>query len=232
MSTLPDIATVAAAIGDASRAAMLTALMDGRALPASVLAYWAGVTPATASAHLAKLVQAGLVTMERDGRERCYGLAGPEVGRALEALMVIAPAGKGGRVPPAERPETFRAARLCYDHLAGRLGVEVLQGLLEEGLLQWAGRDYTVTGKGERWFRELGVDLAALQKQRRNFARQCLDLTERRYHLAGALAAGLARRMLELGWIERQPEGRALTVTTAGRTGCRRMLGLELSRGR
>jgi DNA-binding transcriptional ArsR family regulator len=230
MTETPDISAVAAAIGDASRAAMLTALMDGRALPASLLAYRAGVSPPTASAHLAKLVGAGLLTMQKEGRERCYRLAGGEVAHALEALMAVAPAREGGRVPATEPPETFRAARLCYDHLAGKLGVELLQALLERRVLQWAGSDFSPTAKGERWLRDFGIEIASVRKQRRNLARQCMDLTERRYHLAGSLGAHLTRRMFELGWFEREPEGRAVRITSAGKAGWRRAFAPEFSR--
>lgn len=221
-----DIATVAAAIGDSSRAAMLTALMDGRALPASVLAYWAGITPQTASAHLNRLVGAGLVAARPDGRQRSYRLASEEVARAIEALMVLAPSRPRSRVPAAEDRSIFPYARLCYDHLAGTLGVRVLAVLIERDVLVPEGTDFQLSEGGTAWFSTLGIDVISVRRKRRHFARACLDLTERRYHIAGALGSALASNFLDRGWLQRLPEGRAVTVSSAGQAALQQELGI------
>jgi DNA-binding transcriptional ArsR family regulator len=223
-----DIAVVGAAIGDPSRAAMLTALMDGRALPASVLAYWAGITPQTASAHLARLVQAKLVVVEADGRQRNFRLANEQVAQALEALMALAPSRPRARVPSAEDGALFPEARLCYDHLAGALGVRVLAALVGRRLLVVEGKDFELSSRGARWFVALGIDVSGMRRRRRHFARACLDLTERRHHLAGALGAALAANLLKKGWLRRRPEGRAVSVSKAGQTGFKRELGISI----
>ncbi len=223
-----DISGVAAAIGDPSRAAMLTALMDGRALPASVLAYWAGITPQTASAHLGRLVEAGLVRGEADGRQRSYRLANEQVAQALEALMVLAPHRPRARVPAAEDGALFPHARLCYDHLAGTLGVRVLAALVGRRLLVARGKDFEVSTKGTAWFAALGIDVSGVRRRRRHFARACLDLTERRHHLAGSLGAALAANLIKRGWLRRRPEGRAVSVSTAGQTALKQELGISL----
>jgi DNA-binding transcriptional ArsR family regulator len=223
-----DIAGVGAAIGDPSRAAMLTALMDGRALPASVLAYWAGITPQTASAHLTRLVQADLVVAWAEGRQRNYRLASEDVAQAIEALMVLAPNRPRARVPAAEDGELFPDARLCYDHPAGALGVRVLASLVGRRLLVARGKDFELSSRGATWFAALGIDVSGVRRRRRHFARACLDLTERRHHLAGALGAARAANLLRRGWLRRRPEGRAVSVSRAGQTGFKRELGISL----
>lgn len=223
-----DIATVAAAIGDPSRAAMLTALMDGRSLPASVLAYWAGITPQTASEHLKRLAAAGLVARQPDGRQRSYRLANEQVAHAIEALMVLAPKRPRARVPADEDRLVFPHGRLCYDHLAGTLGVRVLAALIARHVLVPKGTDLDLSKRGTTWFSALGIDVARVRRSRRYFARACLDLTERRHHLAGALGAALAANLLKRGWLRRRPEGRALSLTSAGQVGLRRELGISL----
>jgi DNA-binding transcriptional ArsR family regulator len=223
-----DIAVVGAAIGDPSRAAMLTALMDGRTLPASVLAYWAGITPQTASAHLARLMQAGLVVAQADGRQRNYRLASEHVAQAIEALMVLAPNRPRVRVPALEDDALFPQARLCYDHLAGALGVRVLDALVGRRLLVARGKDFELSSRGAEWFAALGIDVSGVGRHRRHFARACLDLTERRHHLAGALGAALAANLFKRGWLRRRPEGRAVAMSRAGQTGFKRELGISL----
>jgi DNA-binding transcriptional ArsR family regulator len=223
-----DISRVGAAIGDPSRAAMLTELMDGRAMPASVLAYWAGITPQTASAHLARLVQAGLVVAAADGRQRNYRLANEQVAHAIEALMVLAPSRPRARVPPAEDGALFPEARLCYDHVAGALGVRMLAAMVGRRLLVTRGKDFELSPRGAAWFAALGIDVSQVRRRRRHFARACLDLTERRHHLAGGLGAALAANLLKKGWVRRRPEGRAVSVSRTGQTGFKRELGISL----
>lgn len=212
-----DLAAVAAAIGEPSRAAMLDALMTGTALTAGELARAAGVGRSTASEHLARLVSAGLVEVAEQGRHRYHRLSGPEVAHALEALSHIAPPKPVRTLRESSRARSLWFARTCYDHLAGACGVTLHDLLLEGGMLAGAAGGYEVTPSGARWFAELGVDVDAARARRRSFARPCLDWTERRPHLAGALAAATTDRLLELGWFARRgPDTRALRLTEAG----------------
>jgi DNA-binding transcriptional ArsR family regulator len=237
MSGDADIAALASLFADPARARMLMALGDGRALPASVLAAEAGVAPSTASGHLTRLRDAGLIVVERHGRHRYHRLAGPEVGRLLEALAALAPPATVRSLREGTRAEAVRTARTCYDHLAGRLGTALMASMLEEGLLEGGDGtfdpaaadhdrlsapgwdvDYQLTARGEaRLGDELGIDLDALRAGRRRLVRYCVDWSEQRHHLAGALGAAIADRMLELGWIRRLDGHRAVQVTPAGR---------------
>ena len=215
----PDIAPVAALLADSARAAMLTALLDGRALAAGELARLAGVSAATASAHLARLLSGGLVTVVSQGRHRYYRLAGHEVATALEALALL-----GARRPVRSLRQSRQAlalsdARTCYDHLAGRAGVALLDALIGSGALRAGERtaDFAVTAHGAAALAEFGVDIRALRRSRRRLAVSCLDWTERRPHLGGALGAAITARLLALGWIEPGASSRAVLVTAAGR---------------
>jgi DNA-binding transcriptional ArsR family regulator len=224
-----NVALPAALIGDPARAAMLLALFDGRALPASQLAWAAGVSPQAASNHLAKLADGGLVAATRQGRHRYYRLAGPQVAQALEALSRLSPAVKALDPPLSPKARRLREARTCYDHLAGRLGVALADAFEREGLIEADGAErYRLTPAGEARLAGLGVDLAGIKSGRRGLARPCLDWTERRRHLAGPIAARLLARLFELGWIERGRETRAAILTPAGRTGLREVFGVEL----
>ncbi|QBD81408.1 ArsR family transcriptional regulator [Ktedonosporobacter rubrisoli] len=223
-----DIAAVAALLADPSRAAMLEALLDVELLPASELAHRARVTAQTASSHLAKLVAGGLLVQTRHGRHHYYALAGPEVAQALEALAVIAQPVPVHSLRTSIRSEQLRFARTCYDHLAGRLGVGLTQALLEAHILTQDEREYRVSTAGSQFLYNFGIDVAALQKQRRIFARQCLDWSERHYHISGSLGAALASRLLELGWIQRHPERRSLMITSAGLEGLQKVFGLSM----
>lgn len=224
-----DIAAVAALVGDPARARMLTALMDGRARTAKELAYGAGVTPQTASSHLAKLLRARLLAMERQSRHRYFRLAASSVGHAVEALMAVSPPR-----PRTTRPEGpldgLRLARTCYDHLAGRLGVMVTEAMVRRRVLKPRGRDFLLTTLGERFLGRLGVDVGKARGERRAFARQCLDWSERRAHLAGSLGAAVARRCLDLRWVHPVGEERTLALTPQGRRGFRTWFGINWKR--
>lgn len=212
-----DLAAVGAVIGDQSRAAMLDAMMSGQALTAGELARVAGIGRPAASAHLARLVEAGLVEVTVQGRHRYHRIAGPEVGSALEALSHIAPAKKVRTLRASSQAKAMWFARTCYDHLAGMCGVALHDLLLRERVLVGADGGYEVTSAGDRWFADLGVDVAATRRRRRSFARPCLDWTERRPHLAGALAAATTEVLLDNGWfVRRAPDTRALRLTDAG----------------
>jgi len=209
----------AALIGDPTRATFLLALEDKDALPLSELARLAGVGNSTASIQLGKLVDGGLLSVERHGRHRYFRLASTEVATALEALAAIAPDRRKSGDRPL--PNGIRAARTCYDHLAGEVGVALLDGLRREGIVEG---EVELTPAGRARLEALGVDL---EPTRRPLTKLCLDWTERRYHLAGALGAALTQRMFELGWIERTATSRAVRVTRKGRGGLL-SLGAEL----
>lgn len=219
------LAEVAAAIGDTARANILAALMDGRALTAGELAWHAGVGAPTTSGHLARLRQAGLVAEERQGRHRYHRLAGPEVAHALEALMAVAASSPPRHRPVGPRDEALRAARTCYDHLAGRLGVGLADALQARGHVVIADGAGSLTASGERFLADtLGVDLAG--RSTRPLCRTCLDWSERRPHLAGRLGAALCARCFALGWIEPTRDSRAVAVTDAGKRGFAEAFGL------
>jgi DNA-binding transcriptional ArsR family regulator len=207
---------VAALLGDSTRAAMLDALMDGEARPAGELARRAGVAPSTASEHLQRLLDGRLLTVEPHGRERRYRLASAEVADVLESLSRLGSDAPLRSLRAAGRTEALRAARTCYDHLAGRLGVAITEALVERGALRAADGSFELTGSGEALLSGLGVDVAAARERKRVFARACLDWSERRPHLAGALGAALADAALAQDWVRRRPNDRALRVTPRG----------------
>lgn len=220
-----DIAAVAALVGDPARANMLAELLGGRALAAGELARAAGVAPSTASEHLAKLAEAGLLERLRQGRSRYYRLASDEVAAMLESILVLAvdPAPRPRAVPRV--PAALKAARTCYDHIAGELGVAIADALLGSGDLVLTPDGGELTAKGLTRLRPLGI--AGPAPSRRRYCRACLDWSERRPHLAGTLGAEILQNSLALGWV-RRGEGRTLSVTIKGRAGWRGLLGLEL----
>jgi DNA-binding transcriptional ArsR family regulator len=220
-----DISEPASLIGDPTRAAFLMALSETQSLPAGELARRADVTPSTASIQLAKLVDGGLLAVQQHGRHRYYSLAEPAIAAAIESLAVIAPQRPASSLRKARIGSDLHAARTCYDHLAGGLGVALFDALLQQGVLT---PDLEATRKGLRRLRDLGVDLEGAAGGRRAFARRCLDWSERRDHLAGALGAAIATRFFELGWIERTPSSRAVRVTEAGRAGLEHELAVRL----
>ena len=219
----PDIARVAALIGDPGRANMLTALMGGAALTASELALEAGVTKQTASSHLSKLSEAGLVALERQGRHSYYRLAGSGVAEALEALMGIAARSRRTRTGPKE--PALRHARVCYDHLAGDLGVRVFDALVAGRRLASEAGKLRLTRRGQAFMADFGIDTAMLARSARPLCRTCLDWSERRSHLAGALGAALLSRFYELRWARREAESRAVIFSPTGETALRRNFG-------
>ncbi len=213
MESSHDLARVARTLGDPSRLRMLNLLMSGRALTAKELAYGTGVKPATATAHLRRLLDDQLVVVHADGRHKYFRLASSEVGRCIESILVVAqPAARELSAPLS----SIRLARVCYDHLAGRLGIEIAQGLVKKQILRSQARSYRVTPKGTRWFANCGVDISAAKGARRQFACGCLDWSERVDHLGGALGAALASRMFDAGWLRRTPDSRVVTVTKPG----------------
>ncbi|HEY8608538.1 MAG TPA: metalloregulator ArsR/SmtB family transcription factor [Noviherbaspirillum sp.] len=216
------VASTAALLGEPARATMLWTLLDGRARPAGELAFAANISAQSASNHLARLLEAGLLSVETQGRHRYYRLAGPHVASALESLAALAPRPAPRRLPASRgTPESLRQARTCYDHLAGELSVALLRALQEQGLLRLRDKDYLLTAEGEAAFARFGLDLAALRATRRRFACACLDWSEREFHLGGALGAGLLQELLRRRWLLRNPGSRVLQLTPAGRAGLR-----------
>jgi DNA-binding transcriptional ArsR family regulator len=238
-----DIASTAALLGDRARARILAALGDGRALAASVLACEAGVTASTASAHLGRLLDGGLVAVECHGRHRYYRLAGPDVAGMLEAIARVSPPAPVTSLREGTRANALRTARTCYDHLAGRLGTSLMAAMLSGDLIlggdgrfdpmsadrdRLSGRghdvEYRLTTAGVRMLDDLGVGSAA--SSRRPHVGYCVDWSEQRHHLSGAVGAALLDRMLDLAWIIRQPVGRAVWLTHGGASGLRAHFGL------
>jgi DNA-binding transcriptional ArsR family regulator len=216
MHDTPDLSVIASLLGEASRGAMLTALMDGRSLTATELALEAGVTPSTASSHLARLIDARLLAIEKQGRHRYYRIATAEVARVMETLMAFAPERKHAKVRVGPRDESLRRARVCYDHLAGEAGVRLLNRMRERKLLDGTDDELSLTTRGETWAKTFGIDLAALHERRRPLCRPCLDWSERRAHLAGALGAAILERLFRLRYARREPGSRAIALSARG----------------
>lgn len=221
-----DFGSIVALIGEPVRANILWTLLDGRAYTASELAVTVDTTPQNLSMHLAKLIKADLLSVETQGRHRYYAYSRPEVAYAVEALAGLLPVRSKERVAREDPP--IRVCRTCYDHLAGKVGVALTEGLVRQRLLVQDRGTFTPTPKGMRWFGEMRIDCEALKMQRRSFARSCLDWTERRPHLAGSLGAALLGRMMEEHWLRRMPNTRAVIVTPKGRKALNEMLKLSI----
>ena len=213
------IAEVASLIGDAARANILSALMGGHALTAGELARYAGVTAQTTSGHLAKLADAELISLEKQGRHRYYRLASQEIALVMQSLMAVAASGPKRHHPIGPRDEALRIARTCYDHIAGRLALALADSLCERGYVSLADGVGIVTDEGARFFADFGLDLAAEGRSKRPLCRTCLDWSERRPHLAGRLGVALLNRLLDLKWVARVPDSRALKITSTGQRG-------------
>ena len=242
-----DIASIGALIADPGRARILLALGDGRALPATVLADEAGVGASTASAHLGKLVKGGMLRVERHGRHRYFRVSGPEVGELIEALARISPPAQVRSLKQGSKAEAVRFARTCYDHLAGMLGTQLMEAMLENGLLTGGDGvfdpdsargdrlaapgfdlDYRLTPTGVRELKAFGIDFDALPP-RRPLIKYCVDWSEQRHHLAGSLGAALATRLIDLGWVRKADRSRAVHVSDIGHDGLREYFGVELA---
>jgi DNA-binding transcriptional ArsR family regulator len=226
MTTIARLAETAALIGDPARAAMLYALMDGRAFTAGELAAVAGVAPPTASGHLGQLVTAGMLAVEAQGRHRYFRISTPEIGAILEGLMVVT-ADRVDRLPrPGPRDPALRTARICYDHLAGELGVALFAALTEAGHLSLSSEGAVMTGSGTALLDSLGI---ALPPGRRPVCRPCLDWSERRHHLAGQVGAAICAAALGRGWVRRREGSRTLDLTPSGAKGFAESFGVRLA---
>jgi DNA-binding transcriptional ArsR family regulator len=219
MKAGPDIAMIAALVGDPARSNMLTALMTGRALTATELAGQAGVTPQTASSHLSKLEAGGLIEQEKQGRHRYYRLSDPDVAGVLEGLEGLAARTGHMRVRTGPKDSALRRARVCYDHLAGDLGVQMLDSMKKQRLIRQRKQDIELTPEGERFLtRSLQISADSLAHPRRQLCKACLDWSERRHHLAGTLGAAIMTRFTELKWAARDaaPGSRVVNFTRNG----------------
>jgi DNA-binding transcriptional ArsR family regulator len=232
MASNATFAEVAALAGDPARAGMLHALMDGRALTASELARVAGITPQTASSHLARLTVAGLLAVEKQGRHRYHRLASPAVAQMMESIMLVAsrPETTRRELSVGPRDAALRAARTCYDHLAGRLGVALADALVAGGQVELANDGGVMTESGTELLRKLGIDIDPMGprgiRRGRVLCRPCLDWSERRPHLAGAVGAALCTLSFDKGWIRRIDGTRAVSITPKGQRSYRELFGV------
>jgi DNA-binding transcriptional ArsR family regulator len=235
MASNARFAEVASLAGDPARAAMLHALMDGRALTATELAHAASVTPQTASGHLTRMATAGLLGLEKQGRHHYYRLASPAVAQMIEGIMQVASISDAAQRPVVVGPRdaALRTARTCYDHLAGRLGVALADALDQDGRVELAGDGGLVTDAGLTFFDRIGIDVGALSgreggRPARVLCRPCLDWSERRPHLAGGIGAALCAHSFASNWIRRLPGTRAVAVTPKGQRVFREQFGARL----
>jgi DNA-binding transcriptional ArsR family regulator len=211
-----NIVPVALLLADATRASILQELSDGRMLPAGELARRAHVTPSTASAHLFKLIEAGLLAVEKQGKHRYYRIANPAIVQAIEALAALAPARPVHSLRESQIAEAVRNARMCYNHLAGNLGVKLSQALVDKQVLDASDDGYSITQSGLQWLYTFGIDESVLKKQGSLVVPRHIDWSERRSHIAGELGAALARRLFDLEWIIHTPSSRAVRLTATG----------------
>ena len=230
MVVATNLVEVAALVGDSARGTMLSALMGGQSLTAKELAYYANVSPSTASGHLSKLVAARLLTVTRNRRFSYYRIAGPLVATMLESIGVVATIGVPTRHQPRSgNDQALRFARSCYDHLAGKVGVAVTDALVAMGHIELTDEGGEVTSSGGRFLSAFGADVT--RPTRRIFCQPCLDWSERRYHLKGIVGARILDRLLELRWLEHVPDSRALRLTLSGRAGLSEMFQIEIDNG-
>lgn len=227
MSDTLSVAYIASLIGDPARANMLHALMDGRALTAGELAYSGHISPQTASGHLGKLTEGGLLSVVKQGRHRYFRIATPRVAELLETIMTLA------TEPERERAvwrhgKTLRRARMCYDHLAGKLGVSIASSLSDRGMVVLTDDGGLLTDKGAAFLETAGIDVDALRAKRRAFCRSCLDWSERRFHIAGSVGAAIATHCLDQGWVARTRGSRAMYIPERGFEGLGTWLDCDL----
>jgi DNA-binding transcriptional ArsR family regulator len=231
MDEAADLAKLGAVLSDPTRTTMVLSLMDGDSRAAGELQMLANVSPASTSAHLAKLVDARILGVRKEGRHKYYRITTAAVAHAVEALQIVASPRAAVQQIARSPINPFSFARTCYDHLAGRLGVEITAALRGLEIIRPENRHYEVTERGRLWLKELGIDCDKLAGQRRAFAIPCIDFTERRYHIAGTLGAALLERMIELNWIARARMPRSVRLTQSGRAELGRGLRLEFTDG-
>jgi len=215
MEVEDDFSKIATLIGDKARSIMLWSLLDGKAYTATELAVSANISRQSVSNHLSKLMKAKLVAVEKQGRQRYYRLASEQVAQVIESMASLIP---NQKVETRKSPEAQKLAfaRTCYDHLAGKLSVELVTSLIEKNVIILCENDYQVTDFGKNWFEELGIEIDALRTKRRSFAHKCMDWTERKHHIAGALGAAILEHFLKNDWIRRKQNTREIVLTALG----------------
>ena len=218
MNINPNLSTVASLVSDPSRAAILTVLMDNRFHSAGELSYMAQIKPQTTSFHLAKMIDANLITADKQGRHRYFRIQSPEVAKIMETLLTLSPPAKVRSLKQASEDKAIRHARTCYDHIAGTLGVQLTDFFLKKGLILDNNDEFLLSEAGEFFLTSLGIDISKVRKKRRSFSHKCLDWSERRYHLAGALGYALLELSLANSWLERLEKTRALRITPKGKS--------------
>lgn len=225
MNVKEELSQIAVLLGQPARILMLWNLLGGELRPASELAFFANVSPQSASMHLSKLVEAQLLEVTKEGRHRYYTIAKPEVADFVESMAALLPSNeKPLKIPISKRP-AFHIARSCYDHLAGKISVEIVESMMAKDILISGKKDFEVTDIGYNWFVEFGINIEKLKKKRRSFAKKCLDWSERQHHLAGALGSALLGELFERKWLVRS-QGRALRITLVGRENMNKSFGI------
>jgi DNA-binding transcriptional ArsR family regulator len=229
MNEANQLAKLSAQLADPARAAIVVSLMDGSSQPTGELQISANVSASSASMHLSKLVGARILTVVKQGRVKYYRIATAAVAHAVEALSIVASPGAVIQTAARSSLNPFAFARTCYDHLAGKLGVAIVTAIQRENIIRTSGESYEVTASGSDWLNEMGIDWQNLQSGRRLFATRCLDFTERRHHLSGALGAALLERMIELNWIVKSRVPRAVRLSVRGKMELSERLRLEFT---
>ncbi len=227
MDVSNELVEVAVLLGEPARVTMLWNLLDGQARPAGELAFLSNVSPQSASLHLGKLVNAGMLKVANQGRHRYYTIANPQIAHVIESMETLIPsAAKSKPLPRSQMPD-FRMARTCYDHLAGKLAVDIVGAMLTNGLVSLGKKDFVISKTGSNWFSEFGIDIDVLKRERRAFARQCLDWSERQYHLAGSLGSAFLKQLIARKWIVPESTGRSVRVTLDGRKNLHTLFGVH-----
>jgi DNA-binding transcriptional ArsR family regulator len=229
MDEANQLAKLSAQLADPARAAIVVSLMDGSSQPTGELQISANVSASSASMHLSKLVGARILTVVKQGRVKYYRIATAAVAHAVEALSIVASPGAVIQTAARSSLNPFAFARTCYDHLAGKLGVAIVTAIQRENIIRTSGESYEVTASGSDWLNEMGINWQDLQSGRRLFATRCLDFTERRHHLSGALGAALLERMIELNWIVKSRVPRAVRLSAKGKMELSERLRLEFT---
>lgn len=219
---------ISALLGNKPLSTMLWNLLDGRAYTATELSLCAEISAQSASNHLTKLVDADLLTVEKQGRHRYYRFSNPDVARVVESMASLLPISRNRKKVKKPEPTGELFVRTCYDHLAGKVGVDITNSLIDNGLIEAVGTKYDVTYLGESWFQSIGIDINELKSQKRSFAHPCLDWSERKHHLAGALGAAILEVMLNNDWIKKSNNSRELIITPKGRKELKNRFDLNL----
>lgn len=219
-------ADMATMIGERGRAMMLWNLLDGKAYTAGELAASANISPQSASNHLSKLIGAKLLAVEKQGRHKYYRFADEKVAQAIENMAALLPFEYNLAQTKEQKPDGIKLARTCYDHLAGKIGVEITNAMLKKGIIKKANKEYSVSDFGKKWFNEIGVDIEEARQMKRKFAFPCLDWSERKHHLAGALGAAFLTSIIEKDWIRKKKDSREVIITGRGERELNKCLGL------